>query len=74
MPNPCLSCEVHDRGTFDSRTELSHRISIGNVNLIERESALLSQDVESVILQMNVVVAVQVVDTDHLSALRQESL
>ena len=74
MANPCLSCEVHDRLAFDYRTELSDRISIGNVNLLERESTVLPQDVESVILQTHVVVAVHVVDTDHLSALRQESL
>ncbi len=73
MAHPGLGGEMDDGGDIGmGRDHACHRRAVGDVDGVEAERRLPGQAVQSGLLQAHVVIAVEVVDADHLLAAGQQ--
>src|SRR5690606_11540927 len=74
IPDPDLRSEMNDPVDAPSGKGSMHRLAIGDVERVEGKSRPPLQFRQAVSLQLDVVIAVQIVDADDLVAARQQSL
>src|SRR5205807_55205 len=68
-----LGGEIDDGLRSPLGEELIHRVGIGNINPIESEGGMLEQLGQACLLEGDVVVAVEVIQSDNLLASREQS-
>ena len=75
VPDPGLRRQVHDDGDVRMRgSQRLHRRAVRDIDPVKSEAGLRFQPVQPRLLQPHVVIGVEVIDPDHLRALRQQRL
>jgi hypothetical protein len=72
MAHASLGREVNDRRKPMFGKQLTDRGTIGKIGLHEIELRILAQDIQPGLLERRVIVAVEIVQTDHVAAFGQQ--